>query len=103
MKLDEGNAPAAGAELGPLRAEITNLVARNAIAMVQSVIDAVQNGQYQGLKYLFEMVGLYPAAAGETEPGESSLAETILRQLGIHEPATQRCLTATNETAHPVK
>jgi hypothetical protein len=48
------------------------------------VIDAVEEeGQYQAMKYLFEMVGLYPAVAGSEDDKHDSLAEILLSQLGI--------------------
>ena len=44
--------------------------------MVQCAIDAVQEeGQYQAIKYLFEMIGLYPAAAGSEDVKPDSLTE----------------------------
>ena len=64
-----------GKELSALRREITELVARNAVVMVQNAIDAVNEaGQYQAIKYLFEMIGLYPALNTEDDTPEASLA-----------------------------
>ena len=64
--------------------EITALVTRNAVSMVQHAIDSVHEaGQYQAIKYLFEMIGLYPASGDDEAPGESSLAATLLQQLGV--------------------
>ena len=37
------------------------------------------------MKYLFEMIGLYPAATQEETQGEDSLARTLLRRLGLPE------------------
>ena len=75
-----------GNELSALRQEITELVARNAVVMVQNAIDAVnEGGQFQAIKYLFEMIGLYPALGSEQETGEASLAGTLLRHLGIQD------------------
>jgi hypothetical protein len=58
--------PAAGPpDLTDRRQRITGMVAQNAVAMVQCAIDPVQEeGQCQAIKYLFEMIELYPAAAG---------------------------------------
>jgi hypothetical protein len=73
-----------GNELSALRQEITELVARNAVVMVQNTIDAVnEGGQYQAIKYLFEMIGLYPALVSEDETGKASLTGTLLHHLGI--------------------
>lgn len=73
-----------GTDLRRLRSQIMELVARNAVSMVQNAIDAInEGGQYQALKYLFEIVGLYPPAVGEDQPDGDSLAATLLRSLGI--------------------
>ena len=75
----------ANLELAALRRKITELVARNAVTMVQNTIDAVNDGQYQALKYLFEMIGLYPALSDEAASEDASLAAILLRHLGIQE------------------
>jgi hypothetical protein len=78
--------PNATTDLSALRQQITELVARNAVPMVQQAIDAVnEEGQYQAIKYLFEMIGLYPAAPADDSPLQDSLAKTLLRQLGLPE------------------
>ncbi|HEY7353099.1 MAG TPA: hypothetical protein VH596_10085 [Terriglobales bacterium] len=76
-------------EAGPLlkldevREKISELVARNAVPMVQQAIDAVrEEGQYQAMKYLFEMVGLYPAVARDNSEAEESIARILLEKLG---------------------
>lgn len=77
-------ADTAGTDLAILRAKITDLVARNAMAMVHCAIDAVQEeGQYQAIKYLFEMVGIYPAAADSESNSDEPLARTLLQRLGL--------------------
>jgi len=88
-------------DLSALRHRITELVARNAVAMVQQAIDAVkEEGQYQAIKYLFEMIGLYPAVADDDDEAQSSLAQTLLDQLGldtaIEEKPTREKVTARN-------
>jgi hypothetical protein len=71
-------------DLSELRQKINDLVARNAVPMVQQAIDAVrEEGQYQAIKYLFEMIGLYPAIAQEDSESQDSLAEVLLEQLGL--------------------
>jgi len=71
-------------DLAALRKNITELVAQNAIPMVQQAIDAVrEDGQYQAIKYLFEMIGLYPATSQEESPVQESLARTLLDRLGL--------------------
>jgi hypothetical protein len=52
--------------------------------MVQQAIDAVrEEGQYQAIKYLFEMIGLYPASAQDDSESQDSLAQVLLEQLGL--------------------
>ena len=78
-----------GADLSALRRKITELVAKNAVAMVQNAIDAVnEQGQYQAIKYLFEMVGLYPAEGNDESEVQNSLAHTLLEHLGFPSTAT---------------
>jgi|SRR5271166_1916726 len=79
--------PVAGAvDLALLREKITNLVATNAVTMVDTTIEQVKAGHYQALKYLFEMIGLFPAVT-ESESEEDSLAKTLLKHLGLLEEA----------------
>lgn len=73
-------------DLAALRGKITSLVADNAIAMVQCAIDAVkEEGQYQAMKYLFEMIGIHPALAGGEETQQDSLSQLLLKNLGLTE------------------
>jgi hypothetical protein len=82
-------------EMAELRRKITELVAQNAVPMVQQAIDAVrEEGQYQAMKYLFEMIGLYPAAAKDESGSEDSLAQILLAQLGL--PGGQEISEATD-------
>jgi hypothetical protein len=56
-----------------------------------SAIDAVkEEGQYQAIKYLFEMIGLYPPALQGESPVQESLAWTLLQQLGLREVAPEK-------------
>ena len=73
-------------DLVDLRQRITGLVAQNAVAMGQCAIDGVrEEGQYQAIKYLFEMIGLYPAVAGNEDVKPDSLTETLLKRLGLED------------------
>lgn len=74
-------------ELTEVRRQITDLVRNSAVEMVETTIDQVGKGQYLGMKYLFEMIGLYPATSTDEMPLQDSLAATLLRRLGI--PETQ--------------
>ena len=94
-------------DLSELRRKISELVARNAVPMVQQAIDAVrEEGQYQAIKYLFEMIGLYPAVAQEDSESQDSLAQVLLEQLGLSpiEPGTQLSHRRTEVSQrHPVE
>ena len=101
--MNSENSPAAATELAGLRRQITELVARNAVGMVQNAIDGVnEGGQYQALKYLFEIIGLFPAAPEEEGADEQSLAATLLRHLGIDDDSRD---SGTEKSPHqyPVK
>lgn len=77
-------------DLSELRRKITELIAQNAVAMVQRAIDSVQEeGQYQAIKYLFEMIGLYPIPSGEEDSTEASLAQTLLQHLELADTVEQ--------------
>ncbi len=53
--------------------------------MVESTMEEVGKGHYLGMKYLFEMIGLYPATSADDRPLEDSLAAILLRSLGLPE------------------
>jgi hypothetical protein len=56
--------------------------------MVEATMEEVGKGHYLGMKYLFEMIGLYPGTSADDGPVEDSLAATLLRRLGIPESST---------------
>jgi hypothetical protein len=94
-------------ELSELRQRISELVARNAVPMVQQAIDAVrEEGQYQAIKYLFEMIGLYPASAQDDSESQDSLAQVLLEQLGLAPVSPNKPLPdcrAEVSQSHPVE
>jgi hypothetical protein len=54
----------------------------------------VNNGQYAALKYLFEMVGLFPAEMQNSGQQQDALAPTLLRALGLSEiPIPEKSVT----------
>ncbi len=53
--------------------------------MVWSTIEEANKGHYAAMKYLFEMIGLFPATGAEQAPEDNSLAKTLLRRLGFPE------------------
>jgi hypothetical protein len=46
----------------------TDLVGNGAVGMVEATRDEVGKGHYLGMKYLFEMIGLYPATSPDDAP-----------------------------------
>jgi len=90
-------------DLGMVRERITNLVGNRAVEMVETTMDEVAKGHYLAMKYLFEMIGLDPAATPEESLADDSLAKTLLRRLRLPEetePATEvagACVTETVE------
>lgn len=89
-----------------LRRQINAAVTSNALSMVEAMISHAKEGKYQALKYLFEMVGLYPALADEENPQEESLAKILLNGLGIAEeadPPKGAEVTAMGETPDAVE
>ena len=77
-------------DLEALRQQITTLVGDDALQMVANTIEQVHQGHYQALKYLFEVIGLFPATATSEARGEDSLAATLLSYLGVSEPSAGR-------------
>jgi hypothetical protein len=74
-------------DIEALRKQISNRVCAAAVGMVSTTIEQVSKGHYQGMKYLFEMVGLFPATATSDNPQEDSLAGMLLGRLGIRDEA----------------
>ena len=70
-------------DLAEIRRHIADLVGNGAVGMVETTIDQVGKGHYLGMKYLFEMIGLYPATSTDDAATEDSLAAILLRRLGL--------------------
>ncbi|MGD0570411.1 MAG: hypothetical protein ABSA78_18565 [Candidatus Sulfotelmatobacter sp.] len=68
-----------------VRLNINNLVGGSAKDIVAKVIEVAKTtGQLASAKYLFEAVGLYPASEQRaSQPKEDSLAQILLRRLGL--------------------
>lgn len=93
-----------GVNVAGIRLTITRMVAHQASDMVKAAIEEAKKGQSGALKYLFEMIGLYPATleAEQTEKREMSLAEYLCRQLGLpmHPVEEQAGESAESEPIH---
>jgi hypothetical protein len=72
-------------DLAVVRQKIANKVGEQAENMVKTTIGEVGKGHYPAMKFLFEMVGLYPSGANEEPVGENVLAKTLLRRLSLPE------------------
>jgi hypothetical protein len=72
-------------DLIEIRQQITNLVGNDAVGMVETTMEEVGKGHYLGMKYLFEMIGLYPAATEDGTSVPDSMAAILLRRLGLPE------------------
>lgn len=72
-------------DLGEIRREIAELVGGRAVEMVETTIGEAESGHYAAMKYLFEIIGLYPATAQAEPSSPDSLAQTLLRRLGLAE------------------
>ena len=72
-------------DLDEIRRKIADLVGGQAVEMVETTISEAESGHHAAMKYLFEMIGLYPVTAQAETPEASSLARTLLRHLGLPE------------------
>jgi hypothetical protein len=72
-------------DIAAVRHMITRMVTLQAGDMVKAVIEEAKKGHSPSLKYLFEMIGLYPATleTQQAEKREMSLAELFCRELGL--------------------
>ena len=68
-----------------VREKINALVGGKAVGLVESAMDEAKKGHFTAMKYLFEMIGLYPATGEDLLPGDDSLAKTLLRRMGLPE------------------
>ncbi len=99
-------------EISQLREQIATEVGNSALPMVKGAIADCGKGHYLAMKYLFEMIGLYPATAPVESGTEDSLTKILLRNLGIWEKSdelgeaqtkvTKESLLQINDGASPV-
>jgi hypothetical protein len=77
-------------DLAAIREEIRNLVGNAAAEMVEHGIEEANKGHYSAMKFLFELVGLYPAGEGvEQNPEEDGLAKALFSRLGVMGPGSE--------------
>lgn len=74
-------------DLVEVRKEVAVIVGKAATKMAQAVVDEAVKGQLAPVKYLFEVLGLYPATSegSAATAQEDTLTRTLLRRLGLPE------------------
>lgn len=87
-KADAGRSSKA-VDLQELRRKLAARVANRAPEMVTAVIEEVMKGEHQPMKYLFEMIGLYPEREMENSGGDA-LAKTLLQRLHFPEDSLEK-------------
>jgi len=90
-------------DLAAIREQITNVVGNGALEMVGITMKEVNEGHYLAMKYLFEMVGLWPATAVEATVEESSLAKTLLQRLKLPEEIDHGTEVTKDSVVDPVE
>ncbi|HEX4487551.1 MAG TPA: hypothetical protein VH088_14865 [Terriglobales bacterium] len=68
-----------------VRQNVAALIGANAVRMVETTIAEVDKGHYAAMKYLFELVGLFPGNLEPAAANDDVLAKTLLRRLGLPE------------------
>jgi hypothetical protein len=87
------------ADLAEIRRQIADLVGNGALVMVETTIEEAGKGHYLGMKYLFEMIGLYPETSAADDQPMDSMAAILLRRLGLsEEPVPEQSITKGSET-----
>jgi hypothetical protein len=67
--------PISAVDFEKVRDQIINLVCSRALETVDQMMEHVRAGNFQAMKYLFEMVGLFPAPAKDAAILEESAIE----------------------------
>ena len=71
-------------DLEALREKIARHVSRKSLAMVRTTTEVVKVGNLAALKYLFELIGVYPSGgASAVEEDSDDLARTLLNRLDL--------------------
>jgi len=80
-----GSEPKRTTNLDTLRLKITEMVAGRALVITQAALDdAEEEVNVAAMKYLFELIGLYPARSSEERDQEKAdLVAILARKLGL--------------------
>jgi hypothetical protein len=83
--ISEAGATQEPADLRAIRKEISDVVCKEAVKMVKSIIEEIDIDHLAAMKYLFEMIGLHPATVKEEAGSDDPLARTLLHHPGLPE------------------
>lgn len=75
--------PPAPKDMLEARKSISDFVRGSAMGIIDALIQKAEDGEVGPAKYLFEMVGLYPATEETSSKPEDSLAYTLLQRMGL--------------------
>jgi hypothetical protein len=79
------------------RKSISDVVRVSAIEIIEGLIGRAKSGEVSPAKYLFEMVGLFPATEETSSKPEDSLAYTLLQRMGLEpEPVEEESANGAN-------
>jgi hypothetical protein len=70
-------------DMAEARKSTSDVVRMSAMGIIAALIKKAEEGEVGPAKYLFEMVGLYPAAEETSPRPEDSLAYTLLQRMGL--------------------
>jgi hypothetical protein len=79
------DSPPATVNLDAIRRELARIVGAGAAEMVVAAIAKAKAGQFQAMKYLFELAGIHPLHTQGNESDDGSLARLLCRELGLPE------------------
>ena len=66
-----------------VRQDIAGIVKARARAITKAVVEKASHGELAPARYLLEMAGVYPPDGSVAPESEESLAQTLLKKLGI--------------------
>jgi hypothetical protein len=89
-------------DLEAIRKEIAGIVGNEAVSMVEITMAEVEKGHYAAMKFLFEMIGLYPATGQEEAMSGESIASRLIRRLGFPEEPRQETEVTKAVPAEPM-
>jgi hypothetical protein len=77
-----------------MRQQITNIAGIAMDGIAKAVVDDAKKGQLATVKYLFEVIGVYPRVSDDenaNKPEEDTLARRLIQRLGLPEGPLPSC------------